>query len=268
MSYRPNRWNSSLTPMNHRYRGASEQAKYQNYLGQTLHDLITLAHWMDGDHRPFRLQSGQTDTIRYHFARYTTGTEEQGDLRATLPTAGRVQRTEPPDQRLAEVPLTDWTIENDEWVTVSSTDEGIHLATDQERTAITYPLYIEEPASFVLRVALRAETPEHPWVSIGSPNADDGSAVWETHRLPDDGSVVWIETILEVPQTQTVRLGIRPHQPDAFTPNQYEPQDYEILAVEWRPFQDTPVQLAPISRTMATQVADLEARLHALRSDI
>lgn len=268
MDSRPNRWSSSIAPGVHRYRGPSEKAKYQNYIGQSLHDLILLGHWLDGDDRPFRLQAGQTGLIRSHFAHYTTGSDDESSLRTSLPTAGHVQRTYDPNQQLDDVPLLDWTLENDQVASLSGTETSVTLTTDEEQTSITYPLYVEEPAPFMLRVLIEAQTPSHPWVAIGSPNADEGSPVWSTHELPSDGTPVWIETRIDVPVTQTVRLAIRSHQPEAYSLFQYEPQVYAIHDVEWRPLHDLNVQLSPIHESLTTRVSSLEARLHALRSDI
>lgn len=250
----------TLLRTNSRSRGPSELGKYTNFLLETVHDMKLLGSFMDrNEYLPGH--KGHVDFIQENFSSYVSG---EGAITAHVNTATTISH--PIGDVLGKVDLM-----NQEWspyggCSRTTSENGVVLSTTGmlDPSGVQAQRQVEEGQIIYMRVGLRVLSGDVTGFALGSYNISQGEGDLSRYKIPENGSIIYIDKRLYCKHREPVSLNIDVHN----IPDVLAPAAVEIVDVQIKYMTENGLTMKPTNTVLKSQINELEDKIHNIINNL
>lgn len=254
-----NQLRPTMIKTNSRYRGMTEREKYSNYVGETIHDLRLLGKVLFGDE--LTRTYGHEFNIKDNLASYVTGEGEH--TKSNIPTAttlyGTTGDVKVGGNKLAElVPSATWVAYGG--CTKNTSPSGITLESDGAFgvSGIGTTLNVEEGQIIYVRMAVKnIGTEPADYFAIGSTDINQGKGDTEKYKIPQNGSIIYIDKRLYCSHREPITLSIDVQN----LPDTLHSPKVEISEIEIKYMTENKMTLGSLDGVIKPKINLLESKV-------
>lgn len=248
----------SFHKANARYRGVTEHSQYTNFVLESAHDLLKLAHITTGNSATSI--DGHEKELHKNFVSIMTGDEEVG--RSNLFTASTLQKID--RTRIVQIPeLMNWSPLNGCTMTQSGRISSMSSNGLKDPVGMYSNLYVEPGEKLYIRLKVRSNTGAVDF-SFGSVNmrvGPDTNGDTKKVAIEKNQDFITVDYMLRFQYAESVSININVHeQPDMLQPTEIEVKDLEIYYLE-----ESPIQVTSFDEVIKPGLDQLEEDINSIR---
>lgn len=248
----------SFHKANARYRGVTEHAQYTNFVLESAHDLLKIAHITTGNDSV--AINGHAKELYQNFVSVMTGDEEVG--KSNVFTASTLQKIN--HNRIVPVPVLDnWIPINGCTMTKTGDVYKLTSAGLRDPVGMATNLYVEPGDKIYVRLKVKSNTgaADFSFGSINMRTGPDTKGDTKKRPLEKNQGFITLDYILRFGYSESVSLNINVHeQPDILTATEIEVKDLEIYYIE-----ETDVQVKSFDQQIKPNLDGIEEKINSIR---
>ena len=245
---------------NSRYRGQTELGKYTNFILESVHDLKLLGSVMDRNEF-VEGHKGHTDFINDNLVAYVGGGTP---ITANINTATTINH--PGKNVLESTNLMD-----SAWTTYGGCSKtaglrGTILTTSGllDPSGIRTQKQVEEGDIIYIRMGVRFISGDHTALTIGSHDINQNESDLERYKLPENGSIIYIDKRLYCKHREPITINIDVHN----LPDMLEATSIEVFELSIQYLSENGLVVEPINTVLKSKVNTLESNIKNIINNI